>query len=63
MNPSAHKDVQELVVRRMFEAIEAYRSREVTILISLCELVLITPELPDQVAALARDVLAMREKT
>ncbi|MDQ3789800.1 MAG: tetratricopeptide repeat protein, partial [Actinomycetota bacterium] len=56
--PTTRADVQKLVVRRMLDAAKAQQTREVTVLASLCELVLAVPELDDRFAALARDVLA-----
>jgi hypothetical protein len=58
VEPTTRHDVQELVVRRMLDGAQAGRSREVTILASLCELVLALPDLDDRFAALARDLLA-----
>jgi tetratricopeptide (TPR) repeat protein len=63
-HPPAREDVQALMVRRLVDALAAYRKREVTILGSLCQLVLITPQLADESATLARDVLTrLRESS
>ncbi|MET0233144.1 MAG: tetratricopeptide repeat protein [Kibdelosporangium sp.] len=61
VSPATRADVQQLVVRRMLDLIEASRSRDVTILASICQLVLIIPELSEDFAALARDMLASLE--
>jgi hypothetical protein len=64
VDPTTRADVQRLVVRRMLDAAKARQSREVTVLASLCELVLAVPDLDDRFAALARDLLrAEREPT
>lgn len=57
VDPSARSDAGRAVVLRMFAAAEAYRSREVTILESLCRLTLLLPGLPDEVGDLARDMI------
>jgi tetratricopeptide (TPR) repeat protein len=61
VNPDARADVQRFVVRRMLDLIEASRTRDVTILASVCQLVLIIPELTGEFAELAGDVLASME--
>jgi hypothetical protein len=61
VNPDARADVQQFVVRRMLDLIEAARTRDVTILASVCQLVLIIPELTGEFAALAGDMLASME--
>ncbi|MBP2327378.1 tetratricopeptide (TPR) repeat protein [Kibdelosporangium banguiense] len=61
VNPDARADVQQFVVRRMLDLIEASRTRDVTILASVCQLVLIIPGLAGEFAALAVDVLASLE--
>ncbi|TCO52349.1 tetratricopeptide repeat protein [Actinocrispum wychmicini] len=61
VDPATRRDVQELVARRMFDAAQAYRTREVTILESLCRLVLAVPDVVDEVASLARDLIANKQ--
>jgi tetratricopeptide (TPR) repeat protein len=61
LNPDARADAHDLVVRRMLDLVEAHRHREVTILWSMCRLVLALPGLVDECAALARDVVAAME--
>lgn len=61
-DPSIIKDAQDLVVHRMFAAIQASQQREVTILGSFCHLVLTLPGLHEQVSGLARDILASLSK-
>lgn len=56
-DPAVRKDAAGLVGRRLLDALEARRSRVVTLTWSLCHLALATPELIPQVAALATDVL------
>ncbi|MFD8073632.1 tetratricopeptide repeat protein [Streptomyces sp. NPDC059718] len=56
-DPAVRKDAAELVGRRLLDALEARRTRVVTLAWSLCHLALATPELIPQVAALATDVL------
>jgi tetratricopeptide (TPR) repeat protein len=58
VEPTTRADVQELVVRRMLDAAKARRTREVTVLASLCELVLALPDADARFTALARDLLA-----
>lgn len=43
---------------RFLEAVEANRKRTVTILGSMAELVRITPDMPDDVISVAKDVIA-----
>jgi hypothetical protein len=57
VNPAARADAYDLVARRMLDLVRARQEREVTILSSLCSLVLVLPGVPDEVTALARDVL------
>ncbi|MQY12325.1 hypothetical protein SRB5_24580 [Streptomyces sp. RB5] len=57
-HPDTREDVGEAVARRMLDAAEAYRTRPVTILGSLCELTLLCPWMDDRILALARDLSA-----
>lgn len=56
--PDVRDDVAALVGARFVEAVRAYRTREVTLLRSLAELVLATPCVADDVRELARTVKA-----
>ncbi|WTW96557.1 hypothetical protein OG216_25745 [Streptomycetaceae bacterium NBC_01309] len=56
--PDVRDDVAELVAHRFVDAVTAYRTREVTLLRSLADLVLATPRMPRQIAELARERLA-----
>lgn len=56
--PDVRDDVAELVAQRFLDAVTAYRTREVTLLRSLSDLVLATPRMPRQIAELARERLA-----
>lgn len=58
VDPDARADAYDLVARRMLDLVRARQEREVTILTSMCVLVLMLPGAPDEVTALARDVLA-----
>jgi tetratricopeptide (TPR) repeat protein len=58
VDPDARADAYDLVARRMLDLVRARQEREVTILTSMCVLVLMVPGVPDEVTALARDVLA-----
>jgi tetratricopeptide (TPR) repeat protein len=58
VDPDARADAYDLVVRRMLDLVHARQEREVTILSSMCLLVLMLPGAPDEVTALARDVLS-----
>lgn len=58
VNPDARADAYELVARRMLDLVQARQEREVTILTSMCVLVLSLPGVPAEVTSLARDVLA-----
>ncbi|MEU5696678.1 hypothetical protein [Actinosynnema sp. NPDC020468] len=58
VRPETRADVRSLVVGRLRAAGEAYRLREVTILGSLCELVLALPGVEESSAAVARELLA-----
>ncbi|UGQ14882.1 hypothetical protein LO772_15675 [Yinghuangia sp. ASG 101] len=55
--PDVRDDVAELVGERFVEAVRAHRTREVTLLGSLAELALATPEMIPDVRELARTVL------
>ena len=57
VDPSVREDVGLRVVERMLAAAKAYQTREVTVLGSLCRLVLLCPWLDDTYTALARDLL------
>lgn len=57
VHPETRQDVQDLVGFRLIAAAEAYRTREVTILGSLCHLVLAVPGVGAEIANLARDLL------
>ncbi len=57
VDPSVREDVGLRVVERMLTAAKAYRTREVTVLGSLCRLVLLCPWLDETYTALARDLL------
>jgi tetratricopeptide (TPR) repeat protein len=59
--PDCRPEVVETVGRRFLNAMDAARHREVTILPSLAALILIVPEMPSEVTALARDVLNRSE--
>jgi tetratricopeptide (TPR) repeat protein len=56
-DPTARADVAALVAERFLVAAEAQRTRAVTILDSLAWLVLACPAMPEEVAALARELL------
>lgn len=56
-DPTARADVAALVAERFLFAAEAQRTRAVTILDSLAWLVLACPAMPEEVAALARELL------
>ncbi|MEV6010177.1 hypothetical protein AB0M29_25605 [Streptomyces sp. NPDC051976] len=58
VDPAVRADVGLRVTERMLDAATAYRTREVTILGSLCRLVLLCPWLDDTYTGLARDLLA-----
>ena len=57
-DPSCREEVAVAVSGRFLDAVEASRKRTVTILESLAELVRITPDMPDEVIDLAKDVIA-----
>jgi tetratricopeptide (TPR) repeat protein len=56
--PDVRDDVAGLVAERFVEAVRAYRTREVTLLRSLAELVLATPHMPAEVRDAAAGQLA-----
>ncbi|WP_328913835.1 MULTISPECIES: tetratricopeptide repeat protein [unclassified Streptomyces] len=58
VDPPARADVGLRVAERMLAAAKAYRTREVTILGSLCRLVLLCPWLDETCTGLARDLIA-----
>ncbi|SEG36453.1 hypothetical protein SAMN05216223_104543 [Actinacidiphila yanglinensis] len=58
VDPSVREDVGLRVTERMLAAAKAYRTREVTVLGSLCRLVLLCPWLEATYTGLARDLLA-----
>lgn len=58
VDPDARRDAYDLVARRMLDLVRARQEREVTILTSMCVLVLTLPGAPYEVTALAKDVLA-----
>lgn len=58
VDPSVREDVGLRVTERMLAAAKAYRTREVTVLGSLCRLVLLCPWLDATYTDLARDLLA-----
>ncbi|MDI2131788.1 tetratricopeptide repeat protein [Yinghuangia seranimata] len=62
LEPAVREDVAELVGHRFLDAKLAYRTREVTLLRSLAELVLATPDMPAQVRASAVEQLAELER-
>jgi tetratricopeptide (TPR) repeat protein len=57
VDPSVREDVGLRVVERMLAAAKAYQTREVTVLGSLCRLVLLCPWLDESYTGLARDLL------
>ena len=57
-DPSCREEVAATVSGRFLEAVEANRKRTVTILESMAELVRITPDMPDEVIGMAKDVIA-----
>ncbi|MFF6958820.1 hypothetical protein [Streptomyces sp. NPDC008317] len=57
-DPAVRADVGLRLTERMLDAAKAYQTREVTVLGSLCRLVLLCPWLDDTYTSLARDLLA-----
>lgn len=57
-DPAVRADVGLRLTERMLDAAKAYQTREVTVLGSLCRLVLLCPWLDDTYTGLARDLLA-----
>jgi tetratricopeptide (TPR) repeat protein len=58
VDPAVRADVGLRLTERMLDGAKAYRTREVTVLGSLCRLVLLCPWLADTFTGLARDLLA-----
>ncbi|WP_367137028.1 hypothetical protein [Saccharothrix sp. HUAS TT1] len=58
VEPAARQDVRELLVNRLAAAAQAWQTREVTVLASLCELVLALPDPEPRAAEFARRLLA-----
>jgi hypothetical protein len=58
VDPAVREDAGLRVAARMLDAATAYRTREVTVLGSLCRLVLLCPWLDATYTGLARDLLA-----
>ncbi|SFF08686.1 hypothetical protein SAMN05216251_10866 [Actinacidiphila alni] len=57
-DPAVRADVGLRLTERMLDAAKAYQTREVTVLASLCRLVLLCPWLDDTYTDLARDLIA-----
>jgi hypothetical protein len=57
IDPDARADVQRLVVGRMLDLAKASQERNVSILPSMCLLVLMIPEVQEEFATLARDLI------
>jgi tetratricopeptide (TPR) repeat protein len=58
VDPSIRPDVYNLVGHRFMDALKTYQKREVTIMSSLAQLVLATPDMLPDVTALAQQILA-----
>lgn len=57
VDPAAREDAAQLVSRRLLDALEARKTRVVTLTWSLCHLALAAPDIIPEVAALAADVI------
>lgn len=63
VDPDVRADVGLRITERMLDAAKAYQTREVTVLGSLCRLVLLCPWLDSTYTGLARDLLAAVQRS